>query len=162
MQTSIVDGDADTLRSASELVIEARANLESAIAEEAAVREAALEQTNQNVASNTASIQTNTRSIASNSNAIASNRSAISANAANIANNSKRISAESAKTAASINAIASAPQNGVGVALGVSNGSQAIAIGVKKMLNNRTQLTATLSADSTGSVTAGVGFGWTF
>ena len=112
---------------------------------------------------NRTTIRSNTSAISTNRAAISTNRAAISTNAANIDNNSKRIAAESAKTAASINALSSAPVNGIGVGLGITNdGGQAISVGYKTMLDASTMFTSTLAADSTGSVTVGFGIGWSF
>ncbi len=114
------------------------------------------------IANNTAVISSNSSAISSNAASISSNAANIESNSALIANNSARIDAVSAQSAAALNALASAPSNGVGVAIGNAGGSTAVAIGVKKQLSDRWNFTASVSSTSGQATQFGIGFGFSF
>jgi len=113
-------------------------------------------------ARNSARTLSNRDNIGQNRQMIESNVSAIQNNSRGIANNSKRITAESAKTAASINALASAPLNGIGVAIGLSGSERALSVGYRAKINDRTTFTSSVAIASGQKPTFGIGIGFSF
>lgn len=124
--------------------------------------EAQLAEAQRAITAVTARASTNRITIDSYRTSIDQNSSAISANRAGVMNNSLAIKSESAKTAATVNALVSAPENGIGVGIGANDGEHAISIGYRSRITEKTTLSLSVSAASNSSPTFGIGFGWKF